>query len=106
MQIQEIPDREGWWWWKMKHGWFVYKVAFFDDADGPHIVNIVFPTECVKGEWIYIEEPELASDTKMEVCASGQDGECNHKDCPQVRDGEPEKTGRSCQLPHWSESRE
>lgn len=31
-------------------------------------------------------------------CHAGKDGECNHPNCPQIRDGEPEKTGRSCPL--------
>lgn len=36
-------------------------------------------------------------------CYAGRDGECNHELCPQLRDGEPEKTGRFCPLPHWSD---
>lgn len=39
------------------------------------------------------KEPELTT------CASNRDGECNHKSCPQLRDNEPGKTGRSCPLP-------
>lgn len=31
-------------------------------------------------------------------CKADRDGECSHKDCPQLRDGEPGKTGRSCPL--------
>lgn len=34
-------------------------------------------------------------------CHSGRDGECGWKDCPQIRDGEPKKTGRSCPLYVW-----
>lgn len=30
------------------------------------------------------------------LCLSGRDGECNWSGCPQNRDGEPMKTGRSC----------
>lgn len=36
-------------------------------------------------------------------CKAGRDHECNWRDCPQLRDGEPEKTGRSCPLPDWPE---
>ena len=39
-------------------------------------------------------------------CQAGTDGECNHPNCPQVIDGEPEKTGRHCPLPHWSDDPE
>lgn len=31
-------------------------------------------------------------------CHAGSDGECNWKICPQLRDGEPDKTGRHCPL--------
>ncbi|MGB8422244.1 DUF7446 family protein [Paraburkholderia sp.] len=31
-------------------------------------------------------------------CAAGNDGECSHSQCPQLRDGEPMKSGRHCPL--------
>jgi hypothetical protein len=31
-------------------------------------------------------------------CAAGRDGECSHSECPQLRDGEPVKSGRHCPL--------
>jgi hypothetical protein len=31
-------------------------------------------------------------------CAAGSDGECSHSQCPQLRDGEPAKSGRHCPL--------
>lgn len=31
-------------------------------------------------------------------CASNNDGDCTHKDCPQLRDNEPHATGRHCPL--------
>ena len=36
-------------------------------------------------------------------CRAGTDGDCSFAGCPQLRDGEPEKTGRSCPL--WTEHR-
>lgn len=33
-------------------------------------------------------------------CRAHADGDCYWKDCPQKRDGEPEKTGRHCPLDH------
>lgn len=32
------------------------------------------------------------------MCHSGQDGDCGWKHCPQIRDKEPETTGRHCPL--------
>ena len=37
------------------------------------------------------------------LCHSDRDGECNWKDCPQIRDKEPETTGRHCPLDNWPE---
>ena len=34
----------------------------------------------------------------LQTCKSGSDGDCNWKECPQLKDGEPEKTGRHCPL--------
>jgi hypothetical protein len=31
-------------------------------------------------------------------CAADRDGECSHSQCPQLRDGEPVKSGRHCPL--------
>ena len=40
-----------------------------------------------------------------QCCHAARDGECAWKDCPQTRDGEPAKSGRSCPL-HWLEDDE
>jgi hypothetical protein len=34
-------------------------------------------------------------------CASNRDGECSHKQCPQIRDSEPAASGRHCPLDNW-----
>ncbi|MES2048821.1 MAG: hypothetical protein V4447_10500 [Pseudomonadota bacterium] len=34
----------------------------------------------------------------LKHCAAGRDGECAHKQCPQLCDGEPVKSGRHCPL--------
>ena len=34
------------------------------------------------------------------TCAAGKDGDCIHRGCPQLRDGEPGKSGRHCPLGH------
>lgn len=33
-------------------------------------------------------------------CASDDDGDCIHAECPQLRDGEPKRSGRHCPLDH------
>lgn len=33
-------------------------------------------------------------------CASDDDGDCAHTECPQLRDGEPRLSGRHCPLDH------
>lgn len=38
-------------------------------------------------------------------CHAARDGECFWKPCPQVRDNEPARSGRSCPL-HWLEDDE
>ncbi len=35
----------------------------------------------------------------VEICHVHKDGECHWEQCPQLRDGEPAATGRSCPLP-------
>ena len=35
---------------------------------------------------------------KLSSCAAGRDGDCVHAHCPQLRDGEPQASGRHCPL--------
>ncbi|ELI8004001.1 TPA: hypothetical protein ACPZQD_004343 [Yersinia enterocolitica] len=39
----------------------------------------------------------------LELCAAARDGECHHKDCPQLRDNEPMATGRHCPIDNWDD---
>ena len=36
--------------------------------------------------------------TPLTSCACDNDGECSHAQCPQLRDDEPARSGRSCPL--------
>ena len=36
-------------------------------------------------------------------CYADRDGDCSWKDCPQLKDGEPMKTGRHCPLDNFNE---
>ena len=40
--------------------------------------------------------PDPSVDEELQACVAGRDGDCTHGKCPQLRDGEPEKTGRHC----------
>jgi protein gp37 len=42
----------------------------------------------------------------LERCHADRDGDCNHPGCPQIRDGEPIKTGRHCPLDTWPHDEE
>jgi len=41
------------------------------------------------------------TDKAVDKCQSDADGECNWDQCPQLRDAEPETTGRSCPMYDW-----
>jgi hypothetical protein len=41
--------------------------------------------------------------TDQPRCKSSRDGECVWKDCPQLRDREPDATGRHCPLDTWDD---
>lgn len=53
-------------------------------------------------------QPQTVSDMRLKAsmrlvgelkrCAAGMDGECCHELCPQIRDGEPKRSGRHCPL--------
>jgi hypothetical protein len=36
-------------------------------------------------------------------CHAHRDGECSHSMCPQLRDGEPAKSGRHCPIDNWGD---
>jgi hypothetical protein len=43
--------------------------------------------------------PEQAKvERPLTGCAADRDGECSHSQCPQLRDGEPVRSGRHCPL--------
>lgn len=37
------------------------------------------------------------------TCQAGSDGECDWCGCPQIRDGEPKASGRSCPIYDWND---
>jgi len=44
------------------------------------------------------EELLLFNEKQTGYCHADRDGDCIHKQCPQLRDNEPHKTGRHCPL--------
>lgn len=61
------------------------------------------PVHPVQIRLVTPEEMRLANaiqvqDLPLEHCVAGKDGECNHRQCPQIRDNEPEKSGRHCPI--------
>lgn len=39
---------------------------------------------------------EGTSNLRLSRCAASSDGDCSHPKCPQLRDGEPARSGRHC----------
>lgn len=70
-------------------------------------VCVVHPDEDTEAE----DTAALAQRTSHSVtprpfltsCAAGRDGECNDPRCPQLRDGEPQASGRHCPIDHDEE---
>lgn len=50
------------------------------------------------GERTELPAPEVTRDAEPMRCHAGRDGDCTHPDCPQLRDGEPVRSGRDCPL--------
>lgn len=53
---------------------------------------------CLNDPLTEVVVPALRKISAREKCRAGKDGECFWADCPQNRDKEPGKTGRSCPL--------
>lgn len=49
------------------------------------------------------EVRRVAALRAMQQCHARRDGTCWTTHCPQRRDGEPQRSGRPCPLPHWLE---
>ena len=61
------------------------------------------PVHPVEIRLVSVEEARVAKaiqvqDAPLEHCAAGKDGECYHRQCPQIRDNEPEHSSRHCPL--------
>lgn len=71
----------------------------YAEVDTPHGVIEVHPGDCV-----LISDDDTASPPTIVPlgeyahCHGGRDGDCFWKHCPQLRDNEPEQSGRHCPL--------
>lgn len=81
----------------LSRGWNAHLFQRIDDGKRPAEYRAPQP---VRGG-----EQQRPRSPTLSACQAGMDGECNDTRCPQERDGEPIKTGRSCPLPHWSDNR-
>lgn len=52
-------------------------------------------------EWCPFLIKKVVVEEPLTGCHAGKDGECNHPNCPQIRDNEPKTSGRSCPLANW-----
>lgn len=59
----------------------------------PHAMTMVRPLKTLYLSCTYCEGTGLTP-----RCHGASDGECSWHSCPQLRDGEPGKTGRHCPL--------
>ena len=57
----------------------------------------VSPTDGEGSAWVREEHVELVP-APIECCHANRDGDCFWEGCPQIRDGEPDKSGRHCPL--------
>lgn len=46
-------------------------------------------------------EPTISKHPRKH-CGADRDGECSALNCPQIQDGEPEKSGRHCPVDNWT----
>jgi hypothetical protein len=68
--------------------------------------RIEFNVAPVAGEgsaWVRQEHVEVVP-APVEHCHADRDGDCYWEGCPQVKDGEPDKTGRHCPLDSFGDS--
>ena len=81
------------------HGWMVWYGESQDDEGSVLFAASNFKERLI-GEGIQPWAPEARQQgPEAEVqCHAQQDGDCSWRDCPQVRDGEPNSSGRHCPL--------
>lgn len=72
-------------------------ILFSDDMTPlEYITNTV--VEAISALKSTVPTNETGNTDGITTCQSGSDGDCFHKLCPQLRDGEPVKSGRRCPL--------
>jgi len=109
--VPTVLDSFGWWW--VMNGERVRVVGDTTSDGGYHCANIYEAVEVLRQhgylpeavtEAVEITEAGLpawrydAGRRIMTRCQACDDGCCDWDGCPQVRDGEPEATGRHCPL--------
>lgn len=62
------------------------------------LLKDVRPLDWRDGDFYEHAKPTGPNSKPFTSCAAARDGECIHRLCPQVQDGEPQKSGRHCPL--------
>ncbi|AVX37785.1 hypothetical protein [Yersinia massiliensis] len=57
----------------------------------------------LEGEYGELDDVCVMVFRDLREFAAARDGECHHKDCPQIRDNEPTATGRHCPIDNWDD---
>lgn len=86
---------------KLIFAWYDVWIGFFWDRNKRKLYFFPIPTLGA----VFTIPKKKKKPTKPTICRAGMDGECNHPLCPQTLANEPEKSGRFCPLPHWSDDR-
>lgn len=77
-----------------------YAVLTFANAEGLAVLQE--KVDEVRQTFFGGSSPALPEDVAPAIplnqCAAGSDGDCEHAQCPQLRDGEPHASGRHCPL--------
>lgn len=70
-------------------------------VEPPHSDAVIPGSLCVNNVPAGVAIPVVSN--VLLRCAADRDGDCDHAQCPQIRDGEPKATGRSCPIACWED---
>jgi hypothetical protein len=68
------------------------------ERDEEYLLKIVKAIQSALTEQHAAKPAEAVDPPSLLGCHAGKDGDCTHRQCPQLRDGEPSATGRHCPL--------
>jgi len=104
--VGPLPNLEpGGRWWPLSNVWLGVSAERQQEADEriPHLLATPAAIRFVSAEPLL---GPIDFQRFTELCHADRDGECNAARCPQIRDGEPERSRRHCPLDRWGEPEE